>query len=779
MTDLTNNGPLPPRPAHQDMAQAAVSRFEPPPSLQSVPGADHDARNLRLLTLFISVLWLSGLAAYLWGFFGAMLFQPQPFGVTLGIIGIALIPVLLIAVLIELAIQGRALARSHRQLARLTLVANDGHNDPRAALLSGGVRRELDKLSGALDQTLARVAAIEAMIENQIGAVERVGGRAQLRAQAISDLLKQERDRLETISTELSTNTTALVQALSNETGRVRAANELATREIQDAEGMLGRQMQSFKAMAEDASRAAQERTASLEGAAAKLESLIETSLKNADALTSRLGAQHALMAESAKRMDDERGRLERALEAQNQLLRAIGSTPQISISLESAIAASALKVNEALSAIEQRSAEAGRQLRFEVDGARDAGASAAKAITDATTAALDASSRMRQTLKGEIAALSDDVSNNLKTLDGATGNVGKTLNEASQNAGKLILSLEDTLKMVETASRRLFTLLDQIGNRSLTAQNAIDSASSAMEERLGQVPEMAAEHANRLSALLEDQAQRMGALADSLSRRAQGPAVPTVTPIDRPRPLALPPEPETSDKDEPEVAALHYHARALDEPSSASSNARESHKDTGLGAIPWIGRRLRRTAVAKAIPTFEPEDSITQDLSAMNANGTANGGTGGFWSTLFARIDGEDPRAPIVPPGAHNGFGEIDPTSNSVRAQRTFDSLYALAFDIDRLLEEDPPMDLYKRYQNGEPDAYARRLLALKNSGVEQRIRHKYRDDIEFRDRANRYRQRFIELANVTTNGASPALFASPAGRLFTMLDEALRPLG
>jgi hypothetical protein len=130
-----------------------------------------------------------------------------------------------------------------------------------------------------------------------------------------------------------------------------------------------------------------------------------------------------------------------------------------------------------------------------------------------------------------------------------------------------------------------------------------------------------------------------------------------------------------------------------------------------------------------------------------------------------------------MVPQGAHVASTSAIPTA-AARMQQTLETLYALAIDLDRLLEEDPPMELWKRYRSGEPDAFARRLLTLNSAGLEHRIRAKYRDDAEFRDHANRYRQRFGEIAGSTANGSGAVLLSSPAGRLYTLLNDALRPL-
>jgi hypothetical protein len=284
----------------------------------------------------------------------------------------------------------------------------------------------------------------------------------------------------------------------------------------------------------------------------------------------------------------------------------------------------------------------------------------------------------------------------------------------------------------------------------------------------------MAADHAARLSALLDDQAQRMGALAESLTRRVQ-PSAPALPPAEPhiPQPAMAEASVEAAE-DEPaetsqEPITLPFLRRATPgEPPRA-----EPQKEAGLAAISWIGKRLRRPSPLKALPEEMPHQADAMAMPSMpDTNGT------GFWSTLFARIEGDDPSAPVVPHGAGVTSSSAAPPSAAARLHQTLETLYALAIDLDRLLEEDPPMELWKRYRMGEPDAFARRLIMLKGVGLEHRIRAKYRDDAEFRDHANRYRERFGEISNTTANGSDSALLASPAGRLFTLLDEALSPL-
>jgi uncharacterized protein YoxC len=750
----------------------------------------------RFVTLILALLWLGALGAYLWGYFGPALFQPQPFGVTLGVIALALVPIMLVAALVELAIQGETLSQTNRLLGRLSLQVGDAQlpGESRATLMTGAVRRELDKLSGALDSTLDRVAAIEAMVENQVGAIERAGGKAHQRAQAIRDLLQQERDRLEAVAGELSASASAIAQSVSTEAGRVRQANEVAARELREAEGLLSRQLQSFKTLAEESGRAAHDRVAAIETAASKLETLVGVSLRGADILTERLDAQQAALAAGTRRLDEERTRLEASLIAQDTLItRFETETGGLSERLKGAVAASASVIGETMAMIEARAAEAARTLRAEAESASGAGAAAAEAITKAAMEARAAAAGMRSALSGEVTAFGEELGTGVRNLDAMAGTVGRALADTTQGAHALIGSLEETIETMESASHRLFGLFDQMDSRTSQAQNAIDNASVAMEQRLSQVPELAAEHAGRLSSLLEDQARRMGALADSLARRAQGSApsiVPQSPEQESPAPAA--PREEIASSAEPiDVPLFQRRARReanLAERGIGASGAAEAAsipraftreaelvrpaREAGLSVhIPWIGRKLRRNVVLK--PAFAEDHHAPETASEPAA-----GGNGGFWSTLFARIEDDEPAGPMVPRGAMVGPpAGVIPPSIKTQTEYALEALYALAIDLDRLLEEDPPMELWKRYRTGEADAFARRLIGLKGAGLEHRIRGKYRDDPEFRDHANRYRERFGEVSGPAP-GSPGSLWGTPAGRLFTLLDEALRPI-
>jgi hypothetical protein len=355
-------------------------------------------------------------------------------------------------------------------------------------------------------------------------------------------------------------------------------------------------------------------------------------------------------------------------------------------------------------------------------------------------------------------------LSGGTRSLSDVAQTVARNVGGANDTAHKLVSALEDTLQTVESASKRLFSVLDQIAERSKTAQGSLDEASREMENRLAQIPELAAEHAARLSSLLEDQASRMGALADALGARGK-PA--RETPQRTSREQAEPPPAEPAPAETPPGASKAFAEEPPLAPAPAILRARKDEAQTGGGS----GGRfalLRRRASAETAQRA-PEAQIAEQ--------EAEGTTGGFWSALFSRIEGESPseRAPAPAPSAEGPAHDFEAAARAV-----VEGLHALAIDLDRLLEEEPPMELWKRYRSGERNAFARRLLTLKGQGIEERIRHKYRDDTEFRDHANHYIEHFEELlARARTHDRERVLedtyLSSHTGRLYQLIKDAV----
>ncbi len=707
------------------------------------------------LTIVFALFWLSALGFYIFGYVSVS--EPPPalrFPQIMAIALAAIVPIGLMASLSRYMFESKRLALSARRMEWLAdrvttapMAANEDLTGRAAA-----VRHELDLLSQALDSTLARVAAIEEMLENNVAAVERAGSSAQIRAQMIRDLLQSERAQLTAIADTLSRSATAVVEAVGNGIEAARETNSRAIKEIASAEEMLARQIANLGQAAETSERAMTARLQDLEAAAVHLEESASRNVVAADGLTARLSQQHGTLSGAGERLQELTAHLESVMRVQADLLaRVEQASGALSEDMQKAMGQAVNQVSAAMENIQSRASAAGSTLRSEADAAAMAGSNAAQAIERAARAARDASEGLRAAVGAEMAALTDHLGKGVRSLDDVAITVGQTLSSADQSSQSLAASLDATIRNVEEASRRLFTILEGIESRSAAAKGTLDEAAIEMEQRLARVPELAAEHASRLSSLLEDQAGRMGALAQSLATRTKALA-------------------ETQPSAPIGNGARHVPAAAedaTDERSVRPQIVRGNGTARSAGPARRFGLRLRRG-------NAEPGDT---DNAPAPLGSTTEGNTqagASFWGTLFSRIDedSELPPQPDATPREQEGLETESP----------LETLNAIAIDLDRLLEEDPPVDLWKRYRSGDRSVFARRLVTLKDQGLEERIRRKYDSDFEFREHAERYLERCESLiANARSQGDQggdeQTHLGAHTGRLYELLKGAVSP--
>jgi hypothetical protein len=106
-------------------------------------------------------------------------------------------------------------------------------------------------------------------------------------------------------------------------------------------------------------------------------------------------------------------------------------------------------------------------------------------------------------------------------------------------------------------------------------------------------------------------------------------------------------------------------------------------------------------------------------------------------------------------------------------------ETLQAMAIDLDRFLEDDPPLDLLRRYRNGERNVFAKRLVAVLGREQTDRIGRKYRDDGEFKDTVDRYIIQFESLMEQTArndrdNVLVETYLTSQTGKVYVALASA-----
>jgi hypothetical protein len=112
--------------------------------------------------------------------------------------------------------------------------------------------------------------------------------------------------------------------------------------------------------------------------------------------------------------------------------------------------------------------------------------------------------------------------------------------------------------------------------------------------------------------------------------------------------------------------------------------------------------------------------------------------------------------------------------------ATHMIEDLNASAIDLNRILAEDMPDDLWKRYQKGDRSIFARRLLRGKDRLVLPDVKARFETDERFRVEANRYIKQFETLLTQATdcdpeNVLNTTFLTADVGKLYIILSRSL----
>jgi len=112
--------------------------------------------------------------------------------------------------------------------------------------------------------------------------------------------------------------------------------------------------------------------------------------------------------------------------------------------------------------------------------------------------------------------------------------------------------------------------------------------------------------------------------------------------------------------------------------------------------------------------------------------------------------------------------------------ASRMIEDLNAAALDLNRILAEDIPEEVWKRYRRGDRSVFARRLLRGRDRLDLPILRERCTADAAFRDEATRYVTQFETLLSQATDCdpehvLSTTFLTADVGKLYLMLSRSL----
>ncbi|NNL89175.1 MAG: hypothetical protein HKP25_08900, partial [Marinicaulis sp.] len=376
------------------------------------------------------------------------------------------------------------------------------------------------------------------------------------------------------------------------------------------------------------------------------------------------------------------------------------------------------------------------------------------------------------------------EVSEAAKVSSDAAKEASANVTKASEDARK---SSDDALKYTETAAARI-----EERNRALSEARA---ALEKENERLENLIEEQRKRADRLADAIASQTQRLTALAEAQLREQEAVAS-----------LAVQTAAEAKKAEEQKARIAAEQKAKAERLEAERKKAERLQKEQAVNEKKAAEEAARKEAAEKenaARKAAKLEDSgKAQNTSAARLNELAE--------TMASRGSRKQNRKRTEPPveaksGAHGDkklkgdvswkeildatdvaepldLGRTDKKTPAAArdeaedAIRIISNLQHFTYDLETRLYGDPPPALQERFERGDRNVFANRLLRLNESDVKRRIRTESARDRKFETSVHDFLQSFEKLLEdaTTSDTADEELeeyLSSPLGRVYLLI--------
>ena len=728
-------------------------------------------------TFLFSLFWLGGIGAYLVGLFGWDRIFQLPLAWYGLISAVLIVPVILAVFIALVAREASALRRQSNALALAAaqLSEPEDHAARGMTRLGRAIRRELDVFNAAVEQATGRMQALEAATNERMALIERTAMAAQERVDRATSKLGNEREKLAQFTQALDTAVLSASDTLTARLQEARNAARNASESLHNEHSAIAGLISTLQNASATVSNRTAESAKEIERQAQRLDAASEAAAARSEQVVVRHERQRAALAETIERLKQENDHMARALEFQRD-----GLSKLVSVMVE----------------------ETKKIGTFTVEGSRrldETAAVMAQRIIETTQLFTRESEKLRTSTELTTSGLEQA----MQTIRSA----GDSSFDAAGRLGSVLIGLRET---AANASQQIETTVERLGklqqNMSADAANQTLQLRSALDKQAAAASNLSDRVANAFDRVRQIEREEPAARLVSPAPAAQTPAAAPVRPAPSqqattPAPnFTVPPAAQVAPPQRPQPVE-----RPLTLPAAAQLPPQPDVQPQGGEQRGWFGLAKRFVRPPDDLPAHdERADRSGWDMKSLLAAAESETQKPLTLQNALPPLQppqqpvprrvAEAPRAeearPTPPPRraapqpqelmpARSG-GPAAPGPNHTSSRHMIETLQAMAIDLDRFLEDDPPLDLLRRYRNGERNVFARRLVSLLGREQTERIGRKYREDGEFKDTVDRYVLQFEALMEQTArsdreNVLVETYLTSQTGKVYVALASAI----
>ncbi len=632
------------------------------------------------------------------------------------------------------------------------------------------VRGQMEALNAGIDDALIRLASAEAMIRQHVGAIEQAGLAIENKATGAADRVAVERARLmdltETLNARADDFATAIAEkaqanilSLQNASGAVGDAETRLEERLSRLEAAASRALLSFEALSTaltDADGRVRTTAGAIEASSASVKEASERAARVADAAAesaarnaANVGQFSLRAAEEARKNADAAIEIARS-ESERAATTAVEFTTRESRRIAEAAARALETVREAtMSSVAGAASDAERA------------AAAANLVTEAAKKTVAASREASE----EVAKAGEFARKHADDALAAAETASKRVDERNK-------ALASARAALETENARLESLIDEQRKRADRLADAI----ATQTERLSKLAENQLREQEASARLAEAQAAIEKTRAAEAARAADAEKARLAAEAER----AAKAEADRAARAEAEKKRLAEEARKLEaekaaagkRPAAAASAAADRSNVLDLGKSAKGGGAARLDAIAaeiekpKAARAEKASDRGSLDDDDKRKKQDIS------WREILSATDEAGP----IDLGAADRQTANDARASAQNAMKIIAGLQDFTLDLETRLYGEPPPALLERFDRGDRNVFANRLLRLNESDVKRRIRAEGSRDKMFERAIHDFLQGFERLLEdaTTSQTADEELeqyLSSPLGRVYLLV--------